>query len=429
MGYSQLKRNFGKEYEIELANSGEEALVVCRELAAEGIEIPLIISDQKMQGMKGDVLLVQLHALYPKTLKIMLTGQADAESVANVVNAAALYRYIAKPWDEGDLILTVNEALRRFWQEQQLAEQNASLKIVNAELERSLSLLSATLEATADGLLALDNQGKIVNFNQKFVAICELLGLRTYFHDKHPIDSIIEAAIDKDAIEFQQTLASLTQQKRDYLGLKNGKIIQYYLQPQVLSSGEIVGKVLSFRDVTGEKKTEALIKYQASHDSLTNLPNRICFGQKFTALLDEAKDRSRAIAVMFIDLDRFKEVNDTLGHGAGDLLLQNVVQRIVSCLRDSDILARWGGDEFVLFLDRVRSRQDASDIAERIVRVLQPKFCIEGHYLEITASIGIAMYPQDGLDSETLLKNADAALYQVKKYGRNNYQHYSIGKI
>ena len=142
----QLKRNLGREYEIEAAESGEEALEIIEELREEGIEIALVVSDHIMPGMKGDELLIKIHDRYPKTLNIMLTGQADAQAVGNVVNAANLYRYIAKPWDETDLILTVKEALRRYTQEQQLAEQNEALKKLNAELEQ----LNESLEQKVD---------------------------------------------------------------------------------------------------------------------------------------------------------------------------------------------------------------------------------------------------------------------------------------
>jgi diguanylate cyclase (GGDEF)-like protein len=376
-----------------------------------------------MRGMKGDTLLVQLHSLYPKTLKIMLTGQADAESVANVVNSAALYRYIAKPWDEGDLILTVTEALRRFQQDRQLAEQNESLRKINARLESSLSLLSATLEATADGILAFDNEGNIASFNQKFLKIWHLNDFKPDSNCRERIDALLEAMIEKDAIEFQRVLVTVDRQKRDYLGLKNGKIIEYHLQPQTLS-GKILGKVLSFRDVTEEKLAEALVKHQATHDALTNIPNRISFEQTFSTALSEAVKNHRIMALMFVDLDRFKEVNDTLGHFIGDLLLQSVVRRIIGCLRDSDVLGRWGGDEFVLLLDHIRCHQDVSDIAQRIVRVLQPEFILSGHCIAVTASIGIAIYPQDGADCDSLFRNADTALYRSKERGRNNYQHF-----
>jgi diguanylate cyclase (GGDEF)-like protein len=420
---NQLKRHFGKDYDIELASSGEEALALCAELIAEGRNIPAIVSDQRMQGMDGDALLIQLHTLYPKTLKIMLTGQADADSVGNVVNAAALYRYIRKPWDETDLILTVTEALRRFQQEQQLVEQNELLKKTNAKLESSLSLLLATFEATADGILVLDNAGKVVSFNQKFVRIWNLLDSNSTCLEEDLPDAIFKQIIEPDAIGFKALFLQINAQKHDFLRLKNGNIVEYYLQPHQLE-GNIVGRVWSFRDVTVEKQTEAIVKHQAWHDPLTNLPNRLLFEQKLTAALNNVANESKLIAVMFLDLDRFKEVNDTLGHAVGDLLLQSVVQRLVGCLREGDVMARWGGDEFVLLLPQIRHREDVSEIAHRLIEVLQPEFLLDRYSLNVTASIGIAMYPQDGIDGSTLLQNADAALYQSKKCGRNNYQHY-----
>ncbi|MGL5074394.1 MAG: response regulator, partial [Waterburya sp.] len=167
----QLKRSLGQGYEIELVDSGAEAIALCAELVAEGIQIPLIISDQIMPQMMGDELLIKLHTLYPDTLKILLTGQANADAVGNLVNAAALYRYVTKPWDETDLILTVEEALRRYQQDLQLAAQNKILLEVNHKLASAISLLEATLEATADGILVLNENGNVVNYNQKFIDI------------------------------------------------------------------------------------------------------------------------------------------------------------------------------------------------------------------------------------------------------------------
>lgn len=421
---AQLQRHFGKDYDIELANSGEEALSLCAELRAENRDIALIISDQKMSGMEGDALLIQLHSLYPKTLKVMLTGQADAESVGNVVNQAALYRYIRKPWDETDLILTVTEALRRFQQEQQLVEQNELLKTINTRLESSLLLLLATLEATADGLLVLDNAGSIVSFNRKFINIWDLEDADEIRHKKNLFDGILQKLAELDRPKFQALLEHVNTEQHDFLQLKNGTVIEYYLQPYQLA-GENVGGVLSFRDVTQAQQTAQTIQYQALHDALTNLPNRVLFNQKLTATLSDAAKYRKQIAVMFLDLDRFKEVNDTLGHAVGDLLLQSVVTRLVGCLREIDVIARWGGDEFVLLLPQVRCRDDASEIAVRLIEILQHSFLLQNHSIHVTASVGIAMYPNDGRDCETLLRHADMALYHAKKSGRNNYQYYS----
>ena len=170
----QLKRSLGNDYDIELASNGYEALALCAELEAEGISIALVISDQMMPGMSGDEFIIQLHASYPKTLKILLTGQARANSIGNIVNEVDLYRYITKPWDETDLILTVKEALRRYRQETQLVEQNILLKQTNEKLSKSLDLLRATFEAADDGILVLDNQGNVVIFNQQFLSIWQI---------------------------------------------------------------------------------------------------------------------------------------------------------------------------------------------------------------------------------------------------------------
>jgi diguanylate cyclase (GGDEF)-like protein len=424
----QLKRNFGKDYEIELTNSGEEALLLCADLTAEGQDIPLIISDQRMQGMGGDALLIQLHRHYPKALKIMLTGQADADSVGNVVNAAALYRYIRKPWDETDLVLTVTEALRRFHQEQQLASQNESLRQINAKLENSLALLLATLEATADGILVLDNAGRVVIFNRRLNTLWHLPdSISTYSGtsgEGHLLDSILGQLIETDAAEFQTLLTQTQNQKRGCLRLKNGRMIEYHVQPQQLEA-TMVGRVWSFRDVTQEKQTTALVEHQAFHDALTNLPNRVLFDQHLTAALADVTAATRTMAVMFLDLDRFKQVNDTLGHAVGDLLLQSVVQRLQACLGEGDLMARWGGDEFVLLLPQIQDPVESHLMAQRLIAAMQPPFLLEGHTLEVTTSIGIALYPEDGQEAKMLLQRSDAALYGAKRQGRNTYQCYS----
>ncbi len=170
----QLKRNLSKEYDIELVSNGEEALSLCTELKAEEITVALIICDQTMPGMSGDELLIMLHAYYPQALKILLTGQAELNSLSNVINAAALYRYIAKPWQETDLILTVQEALKHYEQEVQLTRQNAILSQTNQKLAKSLNLLTAVFETADDGILVLDNQGKVVTFNQRFAALWQI---------------------------------------------------------------------------------------------------------------------------------------------------------------------------------------------------------------------------------------------------------------
>ncbi|PZD72922.1 putative signaling protein [Acaryochloris thomasi RCC1774] len=170
---------------------------------------------------------------------------------------------------------------------------------------------------------------------------------------------------------------------------------------------------------------DEIIQLQAFHDALTGLPNRILFTDRLNLSLAEARRSQHSLAVMFMDLDRFKTINDTLGHSAGDALLQEVANRVKHCLRESDTVARWGGDEFTLLLPNIDHVEDATRTAQRILEAFREVIPLEGHDIYVNTSIGIAFYPADGKEAETLLKNADVALYQAKERGRGIYQLYN----
>lgn len=178
-------------------------------------------------------------------------------------------------------------------------------------------------------------------------------------------------------------------------------------------------------DVTERKWMEEKIKHMAFHDSLTSLPNRILFNDRLTLALAHAHRNKEMLAVLFLDLDRFKSINDTLGHTAGDLLLHEIANRLKSCIREEDTVARFAGDEFTLLLSGINEAEDVHSIARKILDAIRQPLMIREHELYITASIGIAIYPNDGEDAETLLKNADTAMYHAKEQGRNNYQFYT----
>ncbi|MEO1146772.1 MAG: PAS domain S-box protein [Cyanobacteria bacterium J06638_22] len=173
------------------------------------------------------------------------------------------------------------------------------------------------------------------------------------------------------------------------------------------------------------QRTDAQMRYQAFHDALTGLPNRNLYDHRLSLTLAQARREKETVGVMFLDLDRFKTINDTLGHAVGDQLLKLITQRLIPCLREEDTMARWGGDEFTLLLPALKSPENAAKIAQCIAQALKPAFRLNGHDLHITCSLGIAIYPQDGSDPDTLLKNADVALYRAKEQGRNNYQFYT----
>lgn len=205
-----------------------------------------------------------------------------------------------------------------------------------------------------------------------------------------------------------------------YLGFYEGEKNPHHWSEGELSIlmalGDSIGSVLQ------RQKTEALIRYQALHDRLTGLPNRILLNEKLSQTLQKARHGGNQFALLFLDLDYFKEINDSLGHGIGDLLLQSVAKRLTGCLREGDLVARWGGDEFIMILPGICHPKDAGMIGQRIIDVLQPDFDLAGHQVTMGCSIGIALYPRDGEDGEELMKKADMALYRAKNKGRNNYQ-------
>jgi diguanylate cyclase (GGDEF)-like protein/PAS domain S-box-containing protein len=175
-------------------------------------------------------------------------------------------------------------------------------------------------------------------------------------------------------------------------------------------------------DLTERKHAEERIRYQAYHDALTDLPNRTLFKEQLSLAVAHAERRHRQVAVLFLDLDRFKLINDTLGHTIGDHLLQGMGERLKNCVRDEDSVARVGGDEFAILLMDLARPADAMVVAQKILDVVARPITVDGHELYTTCSIGISMSPADGVDAETLLKNADNALYRAKEAGKNNYQ-------
>jgi diguanylate cyclase (GGDEF)-like protein/PAS domain S-box-containing protein len=188
--------------------------------------------------------------------------------------------------------------------------------------------------------------------------------------------------------------------------------------------GRVTGAVMVFHDVSTTRALSLRMSYLAQHDSLTDLPNRILLDDRLTQAIALAHRRRQRLAVLFLDVDRFKRVNDSLGHSVGDRLLQSVARRLLACVRTSDTVSRQGGDEFVIVLPDVTQAKDAALIAEKLLLALTPPHLIDQHTLHLTASIGIVIFPDDGPDAETLMKHADFAMYHAKDRGRNTYQFF-----
>ena len=180
------------------------------------------------------------------------------------------------------------------------------------------------------------------------------------------------------------------------------------------------------RDITELKKTEETIRQLAYQDPLTGLPNRRFFNEHLSEAIKDAEKQQKMIAVIFLDLDHFKNINDSMGHTYGDLLLNKVAERLQQCMKNGSVVSRNGGDEFTIFL-KDTTEKEAEDATKRTINFLTQPFYLEEHEVFITTSVGVAMYPRDGKDLETLLKNADTAMYEVKEQGRNGFSFFRPG--
>jgi diguanylate cyclase (GGDEF)-like protein/PAS domain S-box-containing protein len=292
-----------------------------------------------------------------------------------------------------------------------------------AELRETLSLLNATLDSTADGILVVDRGGRIRSFNQRFVEMWRLPELVLASGDVEQLRAfVLDQVRDPEAFlaKLRELYSQPEDESHDTVEFLDGRIVERYSQPQRVD-GTTVGRVLSFRDVTERKRLERELEHQAFHDSLTNLANQALFRDRVEHALARAARHDSRLAVLFVDLDNFKTVNDSVGHTAGDELLIAVAERLQGCLRAMDTAARLGGDEFAVLLEDLASANDATGLADRLLDVLHQPFTVAGKELAVGASIGIA-FGVPGADSGQLLRNADIAMYTAKRCGKDRYE-------
>ena len=297
-------------------------------------------------------------------------------------------------------------------------------KEAEAEVTQAVSLLTATLDATADGLLVVGTDGGITSFNRRFV---EMWHIPTDILERRDDDEALGYVVSQLAHPeaFLQKVRDLYAEpeadSEDVIDFIDGRIFERFSTPQRVG-GEVVGRVWSFRDVTQRKRLEDELAHQAFHDSLTGLANQALFRDRVGhALLRVGRDSS-TLAVLFLDLDDFKTVNDSLGHTAGDELLRSVAARLRSCLRATDTAARLGGDEFAVLIEECRPGE-AEALAGRILDVLRQPTRLVGQEVFVSASIGIAL-TSGGATTDQLLRNADLAMYRAKRDGKNRFEIY-----
>ncbi|MFL6205197.1 MAG: putative bifunctional diguanylate cyclase/phosphodiesterase [Acidimicrobiales bacterium] len=354
---------------------------------------------------------------------------------AGVLSPESVYNHpaaVAHPWKwagvHGLFILGMSAAGIISWRLNEslltvTRGQQRALESREGELEDALSLLSATLDATADGILVVDLEGQITSTNRRFGEIWSIpRAILDARDDAAALGFAMSQLADPEvfARKVNELYAQPAAESYDTVLFKDGRVIERYSKPQLVG-GEIVGRVWSFRDVTQRTQLEDELAHQAFHDSLTGLANQALFRDRVEHALARTARHATPLAVLFLDLDNFKTVNDSLGHTAGDDLLVQVSDRLLSCLRDGDTAARLGGDEFALLIEDAVDEHDAIAVAERVTASLRQPFLLAGKEVFAGASVGIAFADPD-LDCDQILRNADLAMYTAKGLGKNRFE-------
>ena len=344
----------------------------------------------------------------------------DQSVVWTRVNAAAM-RHGTKLYG---YVQTVEDVTER--KSEDVLLQDAQERLFE-EKERA----QVTLNSIGDGVLTTDPHGNITYLNRVAEEmtgwpwqdaagrpLAEVFGVIDGA-TRQPVRNLAELAVQQDAIVSLDIHSVLV--RRD--GYEAG--IEDSAAPIHDRHGRVIGAVLVFHDVSDSRATALKMSHQAQHDFLTSLPNRLLLTDRLTQAIALSRRHGKKVVLLFLDLDLFKRVNDSLGHVTGDKLLQSVAQRLTACVRTSDTVCRLGGDEFVVLLSEIENVDAAANCADKLLAAVALPHLIGGHEVHVTMSIGISVCPDDGRDAEAMLKNADTAMYHAKKMGRNNYQFFT----
>ncbi|NOZ10869.1 MAG: EAL domain-containing protein [Gammaproteobacteria bacterium] len=411
----------GKEIHLLCANVDGELKTNLGHLPLELTPCALVKEGKQTQFFD------QVSVLFPKVdfLKqqhvSFYYGVPAMDSLGNVISTTCLLDDNHHEIDDQK-----QELLRTFGQRiaMELERKSAIEKQNKAELQ--MRKMSGALEQTADMVLITDKEGIVEYINPAFEKISgfkksDVIGKKSNKLKSGRHDNIFYKTL-WDSILSGKTFSDVLINKR-----KDGTVFyeDETITPIKNNAGDITHFVATGRDISQRMEHEQRLQYIAHHDALTNLPNRVLFLDRVHQSLARAKRNDKSAAILFFDLDRFKNINDTLGHVTGDKLLVEISKRLNGVIREDDTIARLGGDEFAVLVDKVSTENDIVPLAQKILSCLEQTVTIDKHSLYITASIGISLFPDDGEDADTLLKNADIAMYRAKDMGKNNYQFYS----
>ncbi|WP_019530702.1 EAL domain-containing protein [Dasania marina] len=382
-------------------------------------EYDVLLLDLKMPDINGHDVMAFMAKQKIDTTIIVVSGETSLSDISKALRHGA-YDYLKKPYAPEELTATVSNAVRK-----KLLEK--SHHNIQTKLNQSEKLHRFIVNNSPDIIFVLDNQGKVSFINSQIESI---LGFSRKNLLGKPITNIIEDSDERVEYFFERALAPHKTPQSTEVTLKNfNNDHKRHFEITIWSISDSNKRIPSqnnhfhaygtARDITERKEAEAFINFQAYHDLLTRLPNRSLFKDRLSTAISQAERNKSRLAVMFIDLDRFKVINDSLGHTMGDRLLQAVSQRLQEHIRKSDTLSRFGGDEFTLLLPEIADDQAATQVADKILESIKQPFMLGGHDIYVGASIGIATYPEAGTNMDALIKNSDIAMYQVKNTGKD----------
>ena len=422
-GQTRAARKYDAEtYKIDSAYQGEEALKLVKNSLLSGEHFALAFIDMKMPpGWDGIETIKRIWEIDSSIQMVICSAYSDHswEDITNELGNSDNLLILKKPFE----VIEINQlaaALSRKW------ELIANLHTLVTTLEHLNSLTQATLESTQEGILAIGLNEQIMVYNENFLKQWNI-SKDILKSEKASVVFQRLAEQVEDSVLFLKMMSNLNAQTKSKntreWKLKTGTILSLYAQPQYLQN-QVIGMVYSFRDITEQKDLENQLLHQATHDSLTGLPNRALLTDRMNQAIAHAKRYNLFVGILVVDLDFFKEANDTFGHNIGDLLLKHQAKKISNLVRENDTVARLGGDEFVVILGSLSDEKNLVGLLNQFLDIFSTPCKIEDHEIIATASIGVSIYPRDGLDTDTLLKNADIAMYHAKEVGRNRFQFY-----
>ena len=382
-------------------------------VASETMDIVLL--DLCLPDANGLEAVHLMLAAAPRAPVVVMTCQNDERLAAQALRAGAQDYLMKGDFEAPVMIRALRYAIARKAMEEQLFREQDRARI--------------TLHAIGDAVICIDNTGAISFLNR---AARVMTGLAMA-----PGEALMSADLgltraDGTRVRLDQDCSSVASDSKlivaasAYLAGVDGRNVpvEYTVSRVLDRGGEVIGCVYVFRDMSETRALADKLAHQAQHDALTGLPNRVLLADRIKSAIAIAPRHEGKPGVLFLDLDGFKHVNDSLGHAIGDKLLQSVAGRLTNCVRASDTVSRLGGDEFVVLLTEIAQPEDAAIAASRMLEAVGAPHRIDAHELHVSTSIGVSLFPFDGTDAETLLKNADTAMYQAKASGRKSFRFF-----